>query len=57
MDFTFIIASGQTDMIKSPSVISPSLPASFIHNSKYFISHRSIVYQEFYFLWLGDKRK
>lgn len=36
-DFTFIIASGQRYMIKLPSVISPSLPASLIHNSEHFL--------------------
>lgn len=57
IDFTFIIASGQRDMIKLPSVISPSLPASFIHNCKYFISHSSIVYQQFYFSLTGRQKK
>lgn len=36
-DFTFIIASGQRYMIKLPSVISPSLPASLMHNFEHFL--------------------
>lgn len=56
-NFTFVIASGQKYLIKLPSVISPSLLASFIHCSEYFISHRSITYQQFYFSLNGRQNK
>lgn len=54
---TFIIASDQGDMMKLLPVISLFLPASFIHNSKYFISHSSILYQQFYFSLTERQKK
>lgn len=57
IDFTFVIVSGQKDLIKLPSVISPSLAASFIYSSAYFIWHSSIVYQQFYFSLNGRQNK
>lgn len=56
-DFMFVIVSGQKDLIKLPSVISPSLPVSFTDSSAYFIWHSSIVYQQFYFSMNGRQNK
>lgn len=56
-NFTFVIASGQKYLIKVPSVISPFLLASFIRCCEYFISHRSIIYQQFYFSLNGRQNK